>query len=95
MTGGIGPERQLFLFVIRKEDDWFAIIRGRVDWESKWEEGEKHGEFVRWKENVLDVKRREWKYGSTRLFKFLFPSYFFSNEKKKRGKIRYKINQNI
>lgn len=67
MTGGIGPERQLFLFVIRREDDWFAIIRGRVDWESKWEEGA----FVRWRENILDVKRREWKYGSTRLSKFV------------------------
>lgn len=44
-------------FLLLGEDDWFAIIRGRVDWESKWEEGEEHGEFVRSRENTLDVKR--------------------------------------
>lgn len=43
-------------FLLLGEDDWFAIIRGRVDRESKWEEGEEHGEFVRSREIVVNGK---------------------------------------
>lgn len=40
LRGGLAPKDKGrdSSFSLLGEDDWFAIIRGRVDWESKWEE---------------------------------------------------------